>query len=226
MVKADVKRLITAATSYGRMALLALAFVLIAAPAAAAEGAPSANDGAIAFVCERKWETDDVSAKVTRYLTGGGRQREMYVEWTAEGSSGLLLSGLVGSDESAGEVALGDWSTWIGWPVQVTDALYSVPQILLGPATEGRLPQNASRPGTFSPDATMKWGKLRRLARGGKVEASLVDEKGHILRSGAVDVSRVATVIARARREVQASRQDVRSYRHRCQPFDPRVIVN
>ena len=58
------------------MALLALAFVLIAAPAAAAEGAPSANDGAIAFVCERKWETDDVSAKVTRYLTGGGRQRD------------------------------------------------------------------------------------------------------------------------------------------------------
>lgn len=207
------------------MPLFALALLLLGAPAV--DGASTADDnGAIAFVCERKWKADDLSGGVARYLTAAGRQREMYVEWTAEGSSGLLLSGFVGSDDSVGEVPLAHWSVWIGWPVQVIDRFHSVPQILIGPGWKGRLSKNASGPGTISPDATMGWSALRRLARGGKVEARLADEKGQVLRNGAIDVSRVASAIARSRQEVEASRQDARSYRKRCQPFDLRVTVN
>ena len=204
--------------------MLAPALIALALAAAPAPPQP-ADEGGLAWLCERTWKRGRIEATVARYLTASGRQQEMYVEFYVGGSSGLLLGGFAAGGK--GEASLANWSAWVGWSKTVRDSLgFTGAQIVLGPVREGQLPPNAAHSGSFASDIDMKWRELRRLARGGKIEAGLIDEKGHVHASGVVDVRRVAIAEAEAKRLIALSRADVPRYRSRCVPFDDRITVN
>lgn len=196
-------------------ALIAHTFVLLAA---AAPPEPT-DDRAIAWACERKWEADGATASAIRYLTDAGRLREMYAEWQVTDSSGLVLSGFIGADDGS-QPAAADWSAHIGWSTNDYDLWRFLPQLVLGPWQEGSTPPHAARPERTVSDLHMKWSEMRRHARGGRLEASLVDEKGRSHRNGVIDLGRVALAIAEARKTLDLSGQDARQHRSRCKPFD------
>ena len=166
-----------------------IAFALIAVGPLDAR---STDDDVVGWVCERTWSEGGISGTVARYLTARGRQKEMYVEWWAGGSSDFLVGGFAGSDRAFDDIPLDEWSVHIGWTPKAMDSVaFLETQIVLGPPEEGRLPPNARWPGRFAPDLDLRWGELRRHVRAGKLQGSLVDEHGHVVRSGAVAMSSI-----------------------------------
>ena len=198
-------------------ASLALALALVPAPS------PLPDDGGIAWKCEREWKGDGVAVSVVRYLTESGRQTETYGEWKVDGTSGLVLDGFTFAE--GGDAPSRDWFAHIGWSPKIYDPWRFLPQIVLGPWREGSKPPHADRPGQTVPDRNLKWSEMRRFARRGRLEASLVDQAGRTHRSGAIDLRRVRMAEQLMRAGIALTRADAREFRNRCERFTVPEVV-
>ena len=201
-----------------RLAALAASFMLQACTTPDTQPV----DSSPAWACASRSNNNGIGLTVIRNLDWRGQQIDSEVLWSVSGFDGGRLS-LMGTQRSRGaeepsfpprELLI----SWSGFPdrIQRTRLL-----VVLHPAGE---PPNVLDGVVMIPyvngliGAVFSWQRAQALARNSpSAQLSLIDPRGHAIRSAPVDLSRLGPLYDRTRAALDETRVEAQAFRSRCE---------
>ena len=204
-----------------KLRLAALAFAVLLPGCATPQSRPL--DFRPAWACSSRTDHNGLDLTVVRTLDAQGEQIDAEVQWSIAGFDGGRLSLMATQQiKGAGDTPPQPREVLISWSGFSDRLRRDRLLIMLHPSDE---PPNALDGVAMIPyvngliGAVLSWQGVRALTRNSpSAQLTLLDPRGHAIRSASVDLTRLTTIADQTRAALDETRVKAANFRKRCEP--------